>query len=210
MVAALPPTAPMAPGLPDACPAPHSRQLDQAPKERHDHHRFPYHHRRPSAECHRSVPSEAQRGNPDRSGRLVVAADCCRRVGGAVFPVRPSGAGAEPGTRDELDGVGGFAVYGDSGQAESGGRQFTPTQRPTIAECTTTRADTAPEVAGEPVAQARPTRTDRAQQPDGGVRTTGHGDQLTGRGRPATGLIDGLIGHLLDLDITGSHSTNHP
>jgi hypothetical protein len=95
-------------------------------------------------------------------------------------------------------------------QAESGGRQFTPTQRPTIAECTTTRADTAPEVAGEPVTQARPTRTDRAQQPDGGVRTTGHGDQLTGRGRPATGLIDGLIGHLLDLDITGSHSTNHP
>jgi hypothetical protein len=88
-------------------------------------------------------------------------------------------------------------------QAESHG-QFLPEQRPTLAECTTTRADTAPEVAGEPVAQARPTRTDRAQQPDGGVRTTGHGDQLTGRGRPATGLIDGLIGHLLDLDITGS------
>ena len=95
-------------------------------------------------------------------------------------------------------------------QAESSGRQFRPTQRPTIAECTTTRADTAPEVAGEPVAQARPTRTDRAQQLDGGVRTTGQGDQLTGRGRPVTGLIEGLIEHLLDLDITGSLSTNHP
>ena len=64
-------------------------------------------------------------------------------------------------------------------------------------------------VAGEQVARARPTRTDRAQDPDAGVSATGHADQRTTRGRPGSGIIDGLIGHLLDLDIAESLCTNH-
>ena len=66
-------------------------------------------------------------------------------------------------------------------QAESHG-QFPPEQRPTLAECTTTRAETAQDVAGEQVAQAGPTRTDRAHDPDAGVSATGHADQRTIRG----------------------------
>jgi hypothetical protein len=66
-------------------------------------------------------------------------------------------------------------------QAESHG-QFLPEQRPTLAECTTTRAETAQDVAGEQVAQAGPTRTDRAHDPDAGVSATGHADQRTIRG----------------------------
>ena len=66
-------------------------------------------------------------------------------------------------------------------QAESRG-QFLPERRPTLAECTTTLAETAQDVAGQQVAQARPTRTDRAQDPDPGVSTTGHADQRTIRG----------------------------
>ena len=93
-------------------------------------------------------------------------------------------------------------------QAESHG-QFLPEQRPTLAECTTTRAETAQDVAGEQVAQAGPTRTDRAHDPDAGVSATGHADQRTTRGRPGSGIIDGLIGHLLDLGIGESLSTNH-
>ena len=93
-------------------------------------------------------------------------------------------------------------------QAEST-RQFLPEQRSTLAECTTTRAETAQDVAGEQVAEARPTRTDPAQDPDAGVSATGHADQRTARGRPGSGIIDGLIGHLLDLDIAESLSTNH-
>ena len=93
-------------------------------------------------------------------------------------------------------------------QAESH-RQFLPEQRPTLAECTTTRAETAQDVAGEQVARARPTRTGRVQDPDAGVSTTGHADQRATRGRPGSGIIDGLIGHLLDLDIAESLSANH-
>jgi len=96
-------------------------------------------------------------------------------------------------------------------QAESH-RQFLPEQRPTLAECTTTRAETAQDVADEQVAQARPNRTDRAQDPDAGAGAgagaTCHTDQRI-RGRPGSGIIDGLIGHLLDLDIVESLSTNH-
>jgi hypothetical protein len=66
-------------------------------------------------------------------------------------------------------------------QAESHG-QFLPEQRPTLAECTTTRAETAQDVAGEQVAQAGPTRTDRAHDRDVGVSATGHADQRTIRG----------------------------
>ena len=93
-------------------------------------------------------------------------------------------------------------------QAESR-RQFLPEQRPTLAECTTSRAETAQDVADEQVAQGGPTRTGRAQDPDAGVSATGHADQRTTRGRPGSGIIDGLIGHLLDLDIAESLSTNH-
>ena len=94
-------------------------------------------------------------------------------------------------------------------QAESRG-QFLPEQRPTLAECTTTtRAETAQDVADEQVARARPTRTGRVQDPDAGVSTTGHADQRATRGRPGSGIIDGLIGHLLDLDIAESLSANH-
>jgi len=91
-------------------------------------------------------------------------------------------------------------------RAESRGR-FLPEHRPAVAECPTSRAETAREAAG---AQATPTQTDPAQDPEAGLTRTGHGDQRTTRGRPAPGLIDGLIGHLLDLDIAGSLSTNHP
>jgi len=94
-------------------------------------------------------------------------------------------------------------------RAESRGR-FLPEHRPTVAESPTGRADTAQQVAGEQVAPARPSRTDPAQDPAAGLTRTGRGDQLTTRGRPAPGLIDGLVGHLLDLDIAGSLGTNHP
>ena len=52
-------------------------------------------------------------------------------------------------------------------QAESPGRLL-PEQRPTLAECTTSRAETTQDVAGEQVAPVGPTRTDRSQDPDAG------------------------------------------
>ena len=93
-------------------------------------------------------------------------------------------------------------------QAESPG-QFLPEQRPTVAEYPTNRARKAQQVVGEHVAPATPTRTGD-QDPDAGVTTPGDDDQRTTREQPNPGLIDGLIGHLLDLDIARSLSTNHP
>jgi hypothetical protein len=85
-----------------------------------------------------------------------------------------------------------------------------PKRRPNVTEGTTSRdADTGRHVAGDRVAKTPRTRTGPARRPDGdGATTTQHGDRLTARGRAATGIVDGLIGHLLDLDITGSLGTN--
>lgn len=51
----------------------------------------------------------------------------------------------------------------------------------------------------------RQTRTDPAKVQDvGRSDTTAELESLRRPGRPVTGILDGLIGHLLDLDITGS------
>ena len=95
-------------------------------------------------------------------------------------------------------------------QPDTGGGRSMLKRRPNITEGTTSRdANTWRQAAGDRVAKTRRTRTGPARRPDeGGATTTQHGDRLTARGQAATGIVDGLIGHLLDLDITGSLGTN--
>ena len=95
-------------------------------------------------------------------------------------------------------------------QPDTGGGRSMPKRRPNVTEGTPSwDADTGRQVAGDRIAKIRRTRTGPARRPDeGGATTTQHGDRLTGQGGAATGIVDGLIGHLLDLDITGSLGTN--
>ncbi len=91
-------------------------------------------------------------------------------------------------------------------QPDTDGDRPLPKQRPTVtASAAATRdADTRQPVAGDRVARTRRTRAGRARQPHGDVTTTGQGDRLPAPGRSGTGFVDGLIGHLMDRDITGS------
>ena len=91
-------------------------------------------------------------------------------------------------------------------QPDTGGGRSIPEQRPTVTEgaAATRHADPGQPAAADRVATTRRTRTGRARQPHWDATTTGQGDRLPAPGGSGTGFVDGLIGHLMDRDITGS------
>ncbi len=91
-------------------------------------------------------------------------------------------------------------------QPDTGGGRPMPEQRPTVTEsaAATRDADPGQPAAGDPVARTRRTRTGRARRPNWDDTITGQGDRFPAPGGSGTGFVDGLIGHLMDRDITGS------
>jgi len=95
-------------------------------------------------------------------------------------------------------------------QSDTAGRPPMPKQPPTVTQSSTATRDPDPgrQVTGAQVANTSRARTGRNQQPHRAATTPGQGDRPTGPGGPGVGVVDGLIGHLLDREITGSLSIN--
>ncbi len=89
-------------------------------------------------------------------------------------------------------------------QPDTGGDRPIPGQRPTVISgaAASRDAEPPPPVAGDPVARPSRTRTGRSRQPGRDVTTSGQAGRLPAQA--GTGFVDGLIGHLMDRDITGS------